>query len=296
MPTQKKSRTSKPPVTEIGVIGGSGIYQIEGMANVREYRIKTPFGKTSDAIIIGELKGVRVAFLPRHGRGHYINPTNLPQRANIWALKSLGVKTLIAVSAVGSLKEELAPRHFVFPSQLVDNTKGRDYTFFTDGAVAHAKFSHPFCADLSDILYKTAKKIGLTAHKGGILVCMEGPAFSTKAESDYHRKMGYDLIGMTTSPEAKLAREASMCYAPISLVTDYDSWKEDEEVHGEMVIQTVASNSANAKKLIATAIPEIAARIKKCGCNTAMKGALFTDPKIIPAKTKKNLAIILKDM
>jgi 5'-methylthioadenosine phosphorylase len=195
---------------KIAVIGGSGLYQIDGLKNIKEIKIKTPFGNPSDAIITGVLDGVHVAFLPRHGRGHWLLPCEVPGKANIYALKLLGVKTLITVSAVGSFKEKLAPRHIVFPDQLVYKTQGRGLTFFGNGIVAHGEFAHPFCDNLSDLLYKTAKKMGIKAHRGGTLVTIEGPLFSTKAESLHNREMGYSLVGMTAVPEANLAREAQM--------------------------------------------------------------------------------------
>ncbi len=297
MPAKKKPvKGGTLPRVSIGVIGGSGIYNMEGLANVREIAVKTPFGAPSDKFTIGELKGITVAFLPRHGRGHIYNPSEIPQRANIWAFKAMGVKTLISVSAVGSLREKLAPRHFVFPNQLVDRTTGRPNTFFDKGVVAHVGFAHPFCDTVSDLLYKTAKKLGITSHRGGTLVCMEGPTFSTKAESEFHRKMGFSLIGMTASPEAKLAREAGLCYAPVSMVTDYDVWKEGEEVHSEMIFQTLVHNSARAKELLAAVIPQLAKEHTGCACHTALKGSLHTDPKRIPAAAKKRLAMFLAEM
>ena len=279
---------------KIAVIGGSGLYSLNELENVKKLKIKTPFGLPSDAIVAGEISGVQVAFLPRHGCGHRMFPAEIPQRANIYALKSLGVETIIGVSAVGSLKEEIKPRHFVFPDQLVDETKGRVSTFFGNGIVAHVSFAEPFCKCLSETLYKGAKELGIASHKGGTIICMEGPQFSTKAESDYHRKMGYSIIGMTVSPEAKLAKEAQMCYAPVSLVTDYDAWKENEEVTATMVIETMRSNIESVKKLIVHSIPEIAKMQKNCRCAHAMQGAVFTDSKYISKKTSSRLKLLLK--
>jgi len=281
---------------KIAVIGGSGLYQIEGLKNIKEVKIKTPFGNPSDKIITGVLNGVPVAFLPRHARGHKLLPREIPQQANMWALKSLGVETIVSVSAVGSLREKMAPGHFAFPDQLVNNTRGRSQTFFGGGIVAHAFFADPFCNETSALLYKTAKKMGIKSHKGATLITIEGPHFSTKAESNTNRKLGYDLVGMTAVPEVQLAREASMCYAPISLVTDYDCWKEGEEVTQQQVITTMNRNVKTAKKLLLKVIPMIAKTKKKCACANMMKNTLLTDPKAIPAKAKQKLKLLLKDM
>jgi 5'-methylthioadenosine phosphorylase len=278
---------------QIAVIGGSGLYNMEALTDTREVKIKTPFGTPSDAIVTGEIGGVAVAFLPRHGRGHKFLPSEIPQRANIWALKSLGAKTIISVSAVGSLREDYKPRDFVFPDQLVDETKGRASTFFGNGVVAHASFAEPFCNNLSELLYARAKKLGISAHRGGTLVCMEGPQFSTRAESEYHRKMGYSLIGMTAVPEAKLAREAQMCYVPVSLVTDYDAWKAGEEVSSTMVVETLHHNIALVKQLLADAIPAVAAAPVTCACGGSMKSAVFTDFKVINKAALSKLKVLL---
>lgn len=282
--------------TDIAVIGGSGLYNIEALKNKKEVEINTPFGKPSDAVITGEIEGVTVAFLPRHGRGHKLNPSEIPQKANIWALKSLGVKTVISVSAVGSLKEELAPGHFFFPNQFVDNTKGRPSTFFEDGIVAHVSFAEPVCLKLSSLLYSHAVKAGVKSHKGGIAVCMEGPQFSTKAESNYHRNMGYSVIGMTSCPEAKLAREAGFCYAPICMVTDYDVWKEGEEVTATQVHEIMAANIKNVQNLLVNALPHIAKAEKECKCSSSLKGAVMTDKAAFPKETVKKLELFLKDV
>ncbi|MDD2773835.1 MAG: S-methyl-5'-thioadenosine phosphorylase [Elusimicrobiales bacterium] len=281
----------KTPI-KLGVIGGSGLYAIDELEDVREVKIKTPFGAPSDAIITGALSGVPVAFLPRHGRGHRRLPSEIPQRANIWALKSLGVETVIGVSAVGSLKEEMAPRHFVFPGQLADETKGRVSTFFGDGIVAHVGFAEPFCNSLSKILFERARTLGITSHYGGTLVCMEGPQFSTKAESEFHRRMGYSIIGMTAVPEAKLAREAQMCYAGVCLVTDYDVWKEGEEVCTNAVVETMHHNTIAVRRLLADAIPLLAAAPRDCKCGCALSGAVLTDHRYIPKKTAQKLKLI----
>ena len=271
------------------VIGGSGLYQMKGVGDVREVRVKTPFGRPSDALILGTVAGTRVAFLPRHGRGHRLLPGEVNSRANIWALKSLGVERVVSVSAVGSLREELAPRHFVFPDQLADETKGRPSTFFGRGVVAHVAFAHPFCADVSELLYGESLALGVVAHRGGTYCCMEGPLFSTKAESLMHRQLGYSIIGMTASPEAKLAREAELCYAPVALVTDYDCWKEDDHVTTQKVIEHLLANVENAQRLLTAVLPKLAALPRRCPCAGALKGAVFTDPKAMDKKTKKTL-------
>lgn len=276
----------------VAVIGGSGLYHMPGLESTRELRVKTPFGSPSGPVLLGTLSGVPCAFLARHGQGHVLLPNEINARANIWALKSLGVERILAVSAVGSLKEELAPRDFVFPDQLVDETKHRVSTFFGDGVVAHVAFDRPFCPAQSDILFARAGALGIRCHRGGVLACMEGPAFSTRAESEYHRRMGYSIIGMTAVPEAKLAREAEMCYSPISLVTDYDCWKEGEEVSSEKVVENLSVNVANAQRLITAAAAEIASRPRACRCATALAGAIFTAPKAITAGAARRLAAI----
>src|SRR5690348_5487170 len=211
------------PQAKIGVIGGSGLYHMAGMTDVEEAKVQTPFGDPSDAIMVGKVAGVSMAFLPRHGRGHRISPTEIPARANIWALKSLGVEWVISISAVGSLREEIAPRDLIIPDQLFDRTRSRVNSFYEGGVVVHCTFAEPFCPTLSELLYTSASRLGdVKVHKGGTYVCMEGPLFSTKAESDTYRKMGMDIIGMTALPEAKLAREAELCYSIIACATDYD--------------------------------------------------------------------------
>lgn len=277
----------------IAVIGGSGLYGMKDLERVRELRVKTPFGATSEAIVLGTLAGVRCAFLPRHGRHHTILPTEINNRANIWALKSIGVERILSAAAVGSLKQELPPRHIVFPDQLVDETRHRRSTFFGDGIVAHVAFAHPFCDQTSLQLYETAQKLGLACSRGGTYICMEGPLFSTKAESDMHRQLGYDIIGMTAAPEAKLAREAELCYSSISMVTDYDCWKEDEEVSLEQVIANLSANTANAQSLLREALPKLAATPRDCRCKDALRNAVVTDPKMRKPATRKKLALLL---
>jgi 5'-methylthioadenosine phosphorylase len=279
--------------TRLAVIGGSGLYDMSGITGRREVRMKTPFGPPSGPILLGKLSGVSCAFLPRHGRGHTRLPGEVNSRANIWALKSLGAERVVAISAVGSLKEELPPRDFVFPDQLVDETKGRPSTFFGAGLVAHIAFDQPFCAEQSRLLHEHARGLGIRAHAGGTLVCMEGPAFSTKAESEYHRRQGYDIIGMTALPEAKLAREAELCYTPVCLVTDYDCWKEGDEVSSGKVVENLSVNVANAQRLLAAALPALAARRRLCRCATALAGAIFTDHKRADRRILRKLGLLV---
>ncbi len=278
---------------KIGVIGGSGLYQIEGMTEIEEVNLKTPFGEPSDAVTIGSLEGIKVAFLPRHGKGHRISPTELPVRANIYALKSLGVDWIISVSAVGSLKEEIHPLDLVIPDQLIDRTKSRVNTFFGGGLVAHAGFAEPFCPVLSQILYRTAKEAGAKVHQGGTYVVMEGPLFSTRAESLLYRSWGASVVGMTALPEAKLAREAEICYATLACVTDYDCWHESHEsVNVEMVVANLQRNVDMAKKILRMAITQIPEK-RECPCATAMKDAIITAPESIPARIKKELSLLI---
>lgn len=280
---------------KIGVFGGSGLYEMKNISDVKEVRVQTPFGDPSDAVILGTVKGVRCAFLPRHGRGHYITPTEINGRANVWAMKSLGVERIISIGAVGSLKESISPRHFVFPDQMVDETKRRVSTFFGEGVVGHVAFARPFCDAMSSLLFDAAERLGITCHKGGVYCCMEGPAFSTKAESGMHRALGYSVIGMTAIPESKLCREAEICYTTVSVVTDYDCWKEGEEVHGETVVEHLFANVANAQTLLERAIPQLARLPRNCACATALDGAIFTHPDKMNPNTLKKLEIILKD-
>jgi 5'-methylthioadenosine phosphorylase len=284
-------KPSAQPV-KLAVIGGSGLYQIPGIQNLKEVRVKTPFGDPSDAIMVGELSGVRCAFLPRHGRGHPFLPTEIPVRANIWALKSLGVERILAVGACGSLQQELAPRHFVVPDQVFDRTKSRVSTFFGEGIVGHVSVDHPFCPAVADVIYEGSKAVGVTTHKGGTYVCIEGPSFSTRAESLVNKGHGFSVVGMTAVPEYKLAREAEICYATVSLVTDYDVWKEGEEVTVEKVVETLHANVDNVRKLVAHALPKLAA-LGDCKCRSALQFAVFTDPKVMPAKTKKKLSLLI---
>jgi 5'-methylthioadenosine phosphorylase len=285
------------PQATIGVIGGSGLYRMEQMTEVEEVHISTPFGDPSDVITIGKVSGVAMAFLPRHGRGHRISPTDIPARANIWALKSLGVQWIISVSAVGSLREDIAPRDLIIPDQLYDRTKSRVNSFFEQGIVVHCTFADPFCPTLSKLLLDSAQQIpDVKVHAGGTYVCMEGPLFSTKAESGVYRKLGMDIIGMTALPEAKLAREAEICYATIACATDYDSWHESEEpVTVEMVIGNLSANVANAQRIlqeIASKIPSDRSHVA-CDCATSLATSIITDRARITAETKEKYNLLI---
>jgi 5'-methylthioadenosine phosphorylase len=279
---------SKQQKFPLAVIGGSGVYSIEELKNVKEVAVKTPFGTPSDKIITGVLEGVPVAFLPRHGRGHKFNPTEVNYRANIYALKLLGAEQIISVSACGSLKEDLPPQTMVFPDQLFDRTKSRAATYFEKGMVAHVGVATPYCTELSDRLYAQATALGFRTHLGGTYVCIEGPQFSTKAESNVYRSMGFSVIGMTNLPEAKLAREAEICYSAVALVTDYDVWKDDEQVNVEKVIANLIANTANVKQLLKTVVSKLA-RQRACECASALQFARLTDIKHVPPATKKAL-------
>lgn len=280
-------------MAKIGVIGGSGIYNIEGIANVREVRVKTPFGEPSDAIKVGKLDGVEVAFLPRHGAHHAISPSEINYRANIFAMKTLGVERLISMSACGSLKKELKPLDFVLPDQFVDRTNSaRAMTFFADGIVAHVSLADPVCPGLIRALHEAGQGLGLVLHKGGTYLNMEGPAFSTRAESNLYRSWGMDIIGMTNMAEARLAREAEMCYATLAAVTDYDCWYESEEpVTVEMVIGNLVKNVDNAKRLLKKAIGAVA-KEGACACHGSLKYAIITPKDAIAPAVKKRLAPI----
>jgi 5'-methylthioadenosine phosphorylase len=282
-----------PNDIKIGIIGGSGVYNIEGIKEIKEYKINTPFGKPSDNIIVGELEGKRVAFLPRHGRGHFISPTEINARANIYALKLLGVEFLFSISACGSLKEEIKPRDFVIPDQIYDRTKFRIPTFFRDGLVSHVSFAEPYCENLRKLIYKCCKKLNLNTHFGGTYVCIEGPQFSTKAESKVYRQLGFDIIGMTAIPEAKLAREAEICYATIGIVTDYDVWKEGNEVTADEVLRNLNLNVENSKKLLKLVIKNLDITKRDCSCKNALKYAIFTQKEKINKKTYQKLKLLI---
>lgn len=277
----------------VGVIGGSGLYDMEGLASTRSIRVRTPFGAPSDAITVGSLEGIRVAFLSRHGRGHLLNPSGINYRANIFALKSLGVSHVISISAVGSMKESIHPGDVVVPDQFIDLTKRRVSTFFDNGIVAHVAFGEPICAELRQALLAAGEKAGANVHRSGTYLCMEGPQFSTKAESRLYRQWGVDVIGMTNMPEAKLAREAELCYATLSLVTDYDCWHETEEaVTVEAVLGTLHRNVALAQQILRSAMPSFADPID-CSCHRALDNAILTAPNRIPAAVRKKLAVLI---
>jgi 5'-methylthioadenosine phosphorylase len=277
----------------IGVIGGTGLYDIAGLTDVKEVMWNTPFGKPSDAITLGKLGEVGIAFLPRHGKKHTISPTEVPSRANIYALKELGVEFIISSNSCGSFKEELKPGHLLVPNQIIDRTRGRVSTFFNNGIVAHIPFAEPFCPDLSDIVYKAAKESGAIVHKGGTFIAMEGPAFSTRAESRLYKAWGADVLGMTVLPEAKLAREAEICYASIACITDYDSWHESKEaVSVEAILKTMRNNIDFAKKAITLAAGRVAQK-RTCLCANALAGAITTDIGAIPAEKKRELDLLI---
>ncbi len=278
----------------LAILGGSGLYSIPGLENAKQHDLDTPFGKPSAPVVVGELDGLPVAFLARHGIGHHISPTEVNYRANIYALKSLGVERVISVSACGSLREDFAPGHIVIPDQLFDFTKGRARSFFTGGMVAHVDVSSPFCPDLSTQLFEATQAAGAEVHRGGAFITIEGPRFSTKAESNTFRSWGMDIIGMTTSPEAFLAREAEMCYAVMAHVTDYDVWHVSEEpVSVEMVIKILNQNTALAQEAIRNMAKNLLQE-RDCACGEALATALITDPKVIPAETRAKLNLLVK--
>jgi 5'-methylthioadenosine phosphorylase len=281
------------PKAEIGIIGGSGLYSMEGLTNTREVRIKTPFGDPSDAFVIGTLEGKHVAFLARHGRGHRILPTELNFRANIYAMKLLGVDRIISVSAVGSLQEDLRPGEFLVPDQFFDRTKQRVSTFFGNGIVAHVAFDKPTCPQVAGVLSDASEHANVKVHRRGTYVCIEGPQFSTVAEAHVHRQLRFEVIGMTNVTEAKLAREAEICYATIAMITDYDCWHpEHDAVTGAQILATLNQNALNAQRVLREAVRTMPTE-RKCKCGSALSSAIFTDPKVIPAETKKKLAAIV---
>ncbi len=283
---------------KIGIIGGSGLYKMDALKDVREVSLDTPFGSPSDALILGTLDGTEVAFLARHGRGHHFLPTELPFRANIHALKQLGVEYIISASAVGSLKAEVKPLDLVIPDQFIDRTKERIATFFGEGIVAHVAFGDPICPQLAEILGDAVASLNLpevTLHRGGTYICMEGPAFSTKAESNLYRSWGATVIGMTNLTEAKLAREAEIAYATLALVTDYDCWHPDHDhVTVEMVIENLHHNAINAQKVIQETVRRLAANPPVSAAHSALKYAILTRLDSVPVATKEKLALLLK--
>lgn len=281
----------------IGVIGGSGLYEIEELTDVREVKLDTPFGSPSDVYITGSLGAAKMVFLPRHGRGHRLLPSEVNYRANIYGMKTLGVENIISVSAVGSMKEEIVPGHIVIPDQFFDRTQGkRASTFFGHGVVGHVQFADPVCKDLSAILVASAQNVGATVHQGGTYVCIEGPTFSTRAESNIYRSWGVDIIGMTNIPEARLAREAEICYGTVALATDYDCWHDGhEDVSVESVIAIIQKNVATAKQIIKNAADMIVQQRQQrnCSCAEALKFAIMTEKNLIPDETLKNLEPII---
>ena len=281
----------------IGIIGGSGLYQMPELTKVEEVKVNTPFGDPSDSFIIGTLENERVAFLPRHGRGHRFTPTELPFRANIYAMKLLGVERILSASAVGSLQEKYAPLDMVIPDQFFDRTRARtrESTFFGEGIVAHVSFAHPVCDALGAVLEESCKSATVKVHRGGTYLCMEGPAFSTKAESGVYRSWGMDVIGMTNLQEAKLAREAEICYATLALVTDYDCWHPGHDaVSVETVIAYLNKNVRNAQTTMREAVKRLAKADRACKCGSALKNAIFTAPNLWPEATTKKLEAIIK--
>lgn len=278
----------------LGVIGGSGLYEMEGLADVEEVTVSTPFGNPSDAYITGVLNGVRMVFLPRHGRGHRLLPSEVNYRANVYGMKKLGVTRLISVSAVGSMREDIEPGHIVIPDQFIDRTNGsRANTFFGNGIVAHVQFANPVCDDLSAVLTQSADKAGARVHRGGTYICMEGPAFSSRAESLLYRTFGVSVIGMTNIPEAKLAREAEICYGVIALATDYDCWHEaHDDVSVDAILEIIGQNVAMAKNIIRIAAAGFSGG-RNCPCTDALRYAIITDRSVIPEKTKADLAPII---
>jgi 5'-methylthioadenosine phosphorylase len=289
----KASRAVKKPQASIGIIGGSGLYSMKGLSEAKEVRVKTPFGHPSEAIVTGLLEGKRVAFLARHGRGHRILPTEINYRANIYALKILGADRIISVSAVGSLKEELAPGEFLVADQFVDRTRHRVSTFFGAGLVAHVTFDKPTCPQVSHVLADACIHCAVKVHRKGTYICMEGPQFSTLAEAHMHRDLGFDVIGMTNVTEAKLAREAELCYGAIAMITDYDCWHPDHEsVTGAQIIATLNQNAENAQRVLREAVKAMPAA-HECKCGSALAHALITDPKLVPKATKKRLTAII---
>ena len=278
---------------EIGIIGGSGLYSMPGFEAQEEAHIETPFGPPSDNYILGKLGGHSVAFLARHGRGHRLSPSELNFRANIYGMKSLGVERILSLSAVGSLKEDHRPLDFVIPDQFFDRTRGRISTFFGDGLVAHVSFAHPICAELAWVAADACASAGVNVKRGGTYLCMEGPAFSTKAESMVYRSWGMDVIGMTNLTEAKLAREAEICYVTIAMVTDYDCWHPDHDaVTVNEIIAHLVKNAENACKVVAQAVAKMPS-VRGCQCGSALSHAIITDRKVVPEATRRKLGILI---
>lgn len=289
----KGERAAARPRARLGVIGGSGLYEMPGLEGAREVRVKTPFGDPSDELVIGAIEGVEVAFLPRHGRGHRLLPSEINFRANIYALKTLGVEFVLAVGAVGSLQKEIRPGDVVVPNQFIDRTRGRKSTYFGEGIVAHVGFADPVCAALSGAIAEAAHEDGAYVHKGGTYLCMEGPMFSSRAESNLYRQWGAQIIGMTNLTEAKLAREAELCFATLALSTDYDCWNtEHADVEIGEILRILKENTARAQRIVrgvAKRLPDE----RDCPCGSALAHAIITDPKVIPGRTRRALAPLI---
>ena len=278
---------------DIGIIGGSGLYEMEGLEAAAEVAVETPFGTPSDSFVLGALEGKRVAFLARHARGHRVLPHELNFRANLWAMKSLGVQWILSVSAVGSLKEKYAPLQMLIPDQFVDRTLTRAQTFFGRGLVAHVAFAHPFCKHLTRVMSEACRDAGATCHVGGSYVCIEGPQFSTRAESELYRSWGMDVVGMTNLQEARLAREAEICYVTLAMITDYDCWHDEEEaVSVDAVLAALRRNAAMAQEVVRGALRALP-DAPGCGCRRALASALITDPAQVPAATHRRLALLV---
>ncbi len=279
----------------LGILGGSGIYDIDGLSKVRRVALKTPFGAPSDAYLVGRLGDLDLCFLPRHGRGHRLLPSEVNSRANVWGFKKLGVERLVSITAVGSLREDLAPGDVVVPDQMFDRTGSRPATFFGGGLVAHVQIADPICRDLADVVYASATAAGGRAHRGGVHLCMEGPTFSTRAESRLHRQWGMDVVGMTVLPEATLAREAELCFANLALVTDYDCWHETEaDVSVQAVLEVLRANARLAKEIVRLVAGKVGLP-RTCTCASALDGAIMTDPAVVPPATRRRLELILGD-
>jgi len=282
---------------KVGIIGGSGFYEMEGIRKIKKVRVTTPFGSPSDDFVTGVLEGRQVVFLARHGKGHHILPSEINYRANIWGMKKLGVERIISISACGSLRKDIRPLDIVVPDQYVDRTnQARRMTFFGEGIVAHVAFADPVCVHLSKILYETGRSLGISMHQAGTYINMEGPQFSTRAESELYRSWGMDIIAMSNMAEAKLAREAEICFATLACVTDYDCWyleADTESVSIELIIQNLCKNVDNAKSIVKHALRKLSDAAPRCECRSALKSAIITDPKNIPAKTKKKLGLIV---
>ncbi len=293
-PVNKAPKARQYPTAQVGIIGGSGLYHMPGLTDLKEIRVSTPFGKPSDAILLGTVQGIRVAFLARHGRKHQTLPSGINYRANIFALKSLGVSRIFSVSAVGSMKEAIRPGDFVLPDQFIDRTTQRPNTFFDQGIVAHVTFADPICPNLSDVLEQASQDAPVTVHRPGTYLCIEGPQFSSRAESHLYRSWGVDIIGMTNVPEAKLAREAELCYATLALVTDYDCWHETEEAVSVGAILSIMHNNVKIAQQVLSKALALTKGLKACSCQTALEHAVITSPEHISPAMRKRFNVLLQ--